>query len=84
MFYPPQPGRRLSIRQLEIVDLAAKGLDNVEIGEELHISGDTVKTHLYRAYRQSGAKNRAHLVAMVLSAGMIPKVPAPHSGAVSW
>jgi PAS domain S-box-containing protein len=62
------PGR-LSGRELEIVRLIAHGESGPEIASELHISHDTVRTHVRNAMKKVGARSRAHLVAKVLGEG---------------
>lgn len=76
------PGRQLSAHQINIIGLAAQGLSNKEIGQRLYLRENTIKTHLYRAYAQTGARNRAHLVAMAMSKGLIPIVEAPEPAAL--
>ena len=41
----------------------AEGQSGPEIAEELHISHDTVRTHVRNAMTKLGARSRAHLVA---------------------
>lgn len=62
----PQPrrGELLTTREVEVVVLVAQGLTNTEIGQRLHLGTDTVKTHMARACRKLGARNRAHAVAL--------------------
>jgi DNA-binding CsgD family transcriptional regulator len=50
--------RPLSRRQLEVLELAAKGRTNSETAAELDISIHAVKYHLAGAYRKLGAANR--------------------------
>lgn len=50
--------RLLSVREREILDLAASGLSNREIAERLVISVNTVKFHLRGIYRSLGVHNR--------------------------
>jgi DNA-binding NarL/FixJ family response regulator len=40
------PGPRLTTRELEVLKLVAKGLNNRDIGQELFISENTVKNHV--------------------------------------
>jgi DNA-binding NarL/FixJ family response regulator len=40
------PGPRLTERELEVLKLVAKGLNNRDIGTELFISENTVKNHV--------------------------------------
>jgi len=53
-------------REREVIALVITGRSNREITEELFISSDTVKKHLYNAYRKLGVKNRVQLVNVVL------------------
>ena len=48
----------LSDREREIAALMARGHSNREIGVELHLSADTIKTHIARLVRKLGAANR--------------------------
>src|SRR4051794_35239344 len=59
----------LSPRELEIIRLVAQGATGPEIADELHISHDTVRTHVRNAMAKLGARSRAHLVALVLGEG---------------
>jgi len=62
-------GWTLSNRQREIVRLVALGFTGPEIAEELHLAHDTVRTHVRNAMAASGARSRAHLVAIALAGG---------------
>jgi len=59
----------LSPREKEIVHLVALGLTGPEIADELHISHDTVRTHVRNAMTKLNARSRAHLVARALAEG---------------
>ena len=48
----------------------ALGYTGPEIAAELHISHDTVRTHVRNAMEKTGARSRAHLVAKVLGNGI--------------
>jgi DNA-binding NarL/FixJ family response regulator len=67
---PEEPPRALTPRQREIVHLVALGASGPEIGDELHISHQTVRTHVNNAMDNLGARSRAHLVAMALGDGL--------------
>jgi two-component system, NarL family, nitrate/nitrite response regulator NarL len=45
--------------------LAAKGLPNKTIGEQLKVTEGTVKLHLHRIYRKLGINSRFALAALV-------------------
>lgn len=49
---------RLTEREMDILMLISSGLANQEIASHLSISPHTVKTHLYKAYKKLGIKNR--------------------------
>jgi PAS domain S-box-containing protein len=56
----------LSAREREVVRLIALGESGPEIAAELHITHDTVRTHVRNAMAKLGARSRAHLVAKAL------------------
>lgn len=66
------PERTLTARQREIIQLVSLGASGPEIAEELHISHDTVRTHIRNASTNLGARSRAHLVAKALAHGHVP------------
>jgi two-component system, NarL family, response regulator LiaR len=49
----------LSMREQEVLALIAFGMSNAEIGKELFLSVDTVKTYVRRLYAKLGVRNRA-------------------------
>ena len=59
----------LSAREREIVRLIADGDSGPEIAQRLHISHDTVRTHVRNAMTKLGARSRAQLVAKSLGEG---------------
>ena len=63
----------LNDREREIAALMANGRSNREIGEELHLSPDTVKAHLARLVRKLGASNRVEAAARYASMSRDPK-----------
>lgn len=69
----PEPGPQveLSQREGELLVRLARGLSNGEIGRQLWISEDTVKTHARRLYRKLGARDRAHAVALGYQLGVL-------------
>jgi len=59
-------------RELEILELIAKGLSNREIAEKLFVSENTVKTHSSRLFDKLNAKRRTQAVQMGKEMGLIP------------
>ncbi|HEU4724424.1 MAG TPA: AAA family ATPase [Candidatus Eisenbacteria bacterium] len=51
----------LSPQELQIARLAAEGLTNKEIGQQLYLSHRTVGSHLYRIFPKLGITARSHL-----------------------
>jgi PAS domain S-box-containing protein len=61
--------RVLSERELQVIDLVALGHSGPEIAHILHITHDTVRTHVRNAQNKLGARSRAQLVALTLGDG---------------
>ena len=61
----------LSAREIEVLQLVAKGASNKEIGKTLHISTATVKTHLIHIYNKLGVTDRTSAVTTALEKGII-------------
>lgn len=61
----------LTERELQVLLGMAEGKSNAEIGRELFVSEDTVKTHARRLFRKLGARDRAHAVAAGFRAGLV-------------
>jgi DNA-binding CsgD family transcriptional regulator len=60
---PESPGFPLSAQELKIARLAARGLSNSEIGDQLGLSPRTVGSHLYRMFPKLDISARAQLAA---------------------
>jgi LuxR family maltose regulon positive regulatory protein len=76
-----QFGEQLSDREIAVLRLAAAGLGQREIAEQLFISYNTVKSHLKTSYRKLGVTSREDAVARfaALGRGDKPGAPAEHS-----
>jgi DNA-binding CsgD family transcriptional regulator/tetratricopeptide (TPR) repeat protein len=69
---PAAPGLdRLSARERELVTLVAQGHTNAQIAARLHISIRTVGSHLDRIRDKTGARRRADLTRLALTAGLV-------------
>lgn len=64
---PTDVASPLSKREREIVELVAMGLTSSEIASELHVSHNTVRTHVRNSMGKLEARSRAHLVAKALA-----------------
>ena len=65
----PTPG--LTRREKDVLRLAAGGLSNKEIAQELQIWLQTVKSHLHNVYERLGVRSRRAAVAKALRLGII-------------
>lgn len=58
---PPASWDLLTPQELQIAQLAATGLSNREIGQQLYLSPRTIGAHLYRIYPKLGITSRGQL-----------------------
>jgi DNA-binding NarL/FixJ family response regulator len=56
----------LSKREREILDLLAGGCSGEDVARQLHLSPETVRTHVRNAMTKLEAKTRAHAIALAL------------------
>lgn len=61
----------LTKREVEVLVGMSNGRSNAQIGQELYLSEDTIKTHARRLFRKLGAADRAQAVAIGLRRGLI-------------
>lgn len=57
----PEVLDQLTPQELQILQMAGKGLTNREIGQMLYLSHRTVSSHLYRAFPKLGITSRAEI-----------------------
>lgn len=62
----------LTPRELEILQLIARGLSNREIATQLFVSENTVKTHSSRVFDKLNARRRTQAVQFAKEQGLIP------------
>ena len=65
-------GPNLTEREQQVLRGMSAGLSNAQIGKELYLSEDTVKTHARRLFRKLTVSDRGHAVAEGLRRGLIP------------
>ena len=75
--HSPEPGSppTLSQRELDVVRLIAHGNSNIQIAETLHVSLNTVKSHVRHILRRLDAPNRASAVAHAVVWGLLTESP---------
>jgi len=63
---------QLSSRELEVLQLTARGLSNRDIGEKLFLAVSTVKGHQQRIFEKLHVKRRTEAIARARELGLIP------------
>jgi LuxR family maltose regulon positive regulatory protein len=77
------PRRRLELaeplteRELAVLRLLPTRLSNREIGRQLYVSINTVRTHIQAIYRKLGVATRAEAVDMARELGLLPGSASP-------
>jgi DNA-binding CsgD family transcriptional regulator len=78
---PNANGEDLTTRQIQIIELMAEGLVNVEIAGQLLLSESTIRQETVRIYRALGVPNRAEAAKKARALGIIGR--RPHIQSVS-
>ncbi|XMB25693.1 LuxR C-terminal-related transcriptional regulator [Paenibacillus sp. BR2-3] len=68
----------LSQREIEVLELVAKGLSNREIGEKLFLALDTVKGHNRRIFEKLQVQRRTEAIARARELNLFANTRKPH------
>jgi LuxR family maltose regulon positive regulatory protein len=74
-----QPAEPITDRELAVLRLLPTGLSQREIGRELYVSVNTVRTHTQSIYRKLDVATRAEAVTRARELGLVPGSTAPSS-----
>ena len=74
VFEARKSAKSLSERELVVLQYAAKGLSNKEIGDILGISVNSVKTHVRHILEKIGAEHRTEAVSLAIARGIIESI----------
>jgi DNA-binding CsgD family transcriptional regulator/DNA-binding phage protein len=66
----PCGGAHLTVREVQVLRLAASGLSSIQIGRELGIGRHTVDDHLNEVLRRCDARNRGEAIARAYASGI--------------
>ncbi|WP_174803009.1 response regulator [Martelella limonii] len=67
-----EPESALTEREREVLALISRGLRNVDVSEQLGLSGNTVATHIKSIYRKLGISSRAEASWYAAMMGLAP------------
>ena len=61
----------LTEREVQILRALVEGLSNEQIGHRLHLSANTVKTHVRHLLDKTGCENRTRLAVLACASGLV-------------
>ena len=65
------PGKDLTLRERDVLQLLVKGLTNAEIAQRLHISHSTAKGHVSNILSKLGASSRGEAIAIAIKHDLV-------------
>jgi RNA polymerase sigma factor (sigma-70 family) len=66
-----QAVQRLTPRERQVLQAVAKGLSDREIAERLHVSHETVRTHLVNIFGKLGVESRLQALLLAVRHGVV-------------
>jgi DNA-binding CsgD family transcriptional regulator len=77
---PTALARLLTLRERDVLGHMMQGRTNKEIGSVLHISPDTVNTHVQRIFEKLGVHSRTEAVVLAQTKGLLHEQPGSQDG----
>lgn len=68
---PPRSPWKLTLRQIDVMNLVSHGMTNKEIARKLGISENTVRAHLAAIFQEMGVNSRTEVAAIVCRLGIV-------------
>ena len=70
---PPEPNYNLKERELEVLALMVKGMNNPQIAAQLYLSRSTVKFHVSAILSKLGVESRTEAVVLAVEHGLVSR-----------
>ena len=70
---PPEPNYNLKERELEVLALMVKGMNNPQIAAQLYLSRSTIKFHVSAILSKLGVESRTEAVALAVERGLVSR-----------
>ena len=73
---PVEGLEQLTAREVQVLELVARGLSNCQIGDSLHVAPSSAKTHVSHLLTKLGRTDRVQLVVFAYESGLV------HAGSI--